>query len=267
MKTWGREDQRRSLQRKPSKPIANGRSVKERLQKILSRAGLVSRRHAEKLITDGRVKVNGAVVRSLGFKADPQRDHISLDGKPIGKLDSKVYLILNKPRGCVTTLDDPLGRPTVRDFIRGERRMVKPVGRLDFDCEGLLILTNDGDLQQRLTHPRYEIPRTYLVKVRGVPDRAAIRKLSDGIRLEDGVTIPAKVRLVEKLRKNSWMRLTVHEGRNKLIKRMCTAISHPVIRLKRVRYGPLVLGNLKPGDYRYLTPQEIKELKGEYPSQ
>jgi len=267
LKTWERKDRRRPLQRKPSKLITGGRSVKERLQKILSKAGLASRRHAEELITEGRVKVNGAVVTSLGFKADPQRDHISLDGKPIGKLDSKVYLLLNKPRGCVTTLEDPLGRSTVRDFIRGEKRMVKPVGRLDFDAEGLLILTNDGDLQQRLTHPRYGIPRTYLVKLRGVPDPAAIRKLSDGIRLEDGVTLPAKARLVEKLKRNSWMRLTVHEGRNKLIKRMCTAISHPVIRLKRVRYGPLTLGNLKPGNYRYLTPKEIKELKGEYPSQ
>lgn len=247
--------------------MTNGRSVKERLQKILSQAGLASRRHAERLIAEGRVKVNGAVVRSLGFRADPQRDHISLDGKLIGKIDSKVYLLLNKPRRCVTTLDDPLGRPTVRDFIPGEKRMVKPVGRLDFDSEGLLILTNDGDLQQRLTHPRYGIPRTYLVKVRGVPDPAAIRKLSDGIRLEDGVTLPAKARLVEKLKRNAWMRLTVHEGRNKLIKRMCTAISHPVIRLKRIRYGPLALGNLKPGDFRYLTPKEIKELKGEYHSQ
>ena len=241
--------------------------MKERLQKILSNAGLASRRHAEELITEGRVKVNGAVVTSLGFKADPHRDHISLDGKSIGKLDSKVYLLLNKPRGCVTTLEDPLGRSTVRDFIRGEKRMVKPVGRLDFDSEGLLILTNDGDLQQRLTHPRYGIPRTYLVKVRGVPDPATIRKLSDGVRLEDGVTLPAKVRLVERLKRNSWMRLTVREGRNKLIKRMCTAISHPVIRLKRVRYGSLALGNLKPGNYRYLTPKEIKELKGEHPSQ
>lgn len=246
--------------------MTNGRSVKERLQKILSQAGLASRRHAEKLIAEGRVKVNGAVVRSLGFRADPQRDHITLDEKPIGKLDSKVYLLLNKPRGCVTTLDDPLGRPTVRDFIPGERRMIKPVGRLDFDSEGLLILTNDGDLQQRLTHPRFGIPRTYLVKVKGVPDPAAIRKLSDGIRLEDGVTLPAKVRLIEKLRRNSWMRLTVREGRNKLIKRMFTAISHPVIRLKRIRYGPLALGNLKPGDYRYLTPKEIKGFKDQNPS-
>lgn len=241
--------------------------MKERLQKILSMAGLASRRHAEKLITEGRVKVNGAVVKSLGFKADPQWDHISLDGKPIGKLERKAYLLMNKPRGCVTTLDDPLGRRTVRDFIRGEKRMVKPVGRLDFDSEGLLILTNDGDLQERLTHPRYGIRRTYLVKVRGFPDPAAIRKLRDGIRLEDGMTQPAKVRLVEKLKKNSWMRLTVYEGRNRLIKRMCTAISHPVIRLKRIRYGPLALGDLKPGKYRYLTPKEIGELKGEHPSQ
>ena len=260
-----RGDQRRPLPKKLSDLIAYGRSVKERLQKILSQAGFTSRRHAEKLITEGRVKVNGAVVTRLGFKADSQRDHISVDGKPIGKLAPKVYLLLNKPRGCVTTLDDPLGRPTVRDFFHGEKRMVKPVGRLDFDAEGLLILTNDGDLHQRLTHPRYGVPRTYLVKVRGVPDATAMRRLRDGIGLEDGVTLPARVRLVEKLKRNSWMRLTVYEGRNKLIKRMCAAISHPVIRLKRIRYGSLTMGELKLGEYRYLTPAEIHKLKGNMP--
>ncbi len=246
----------------PSDLIAYGRSVKERLQKILSQAGLASRRHAEKLIGEGRVRVNGTVITRLGFKADPQRDHISVDGKPISKLAPKVYLLLNKPRGCVTTLNDPLERPTVRDFLHGEKRTVKPVGRLDFDAEGLLILTNDGGLQQRLSHPRYGVPRTYLVKVKGVPDAAAMRRLRDGIRLEDGVTLPAKVKLVQKLKMNSWMRLTVYEGRNKLIKRMCAAISHPVIRLKRIGYGPLTLGDIKLGEYRYLTPAEIHKLKG-----
>jgi len=240
--------------------------LKERLQKILSKAGLASRRHAEKLIVKGRVKVNGAVVTSLGFKADPQRDHIRVDGKPIGKFEPTVYLLLNKPRGCVTTLDDPLGRPTIRNFLHGEKRRVNPVGRLDFDSEGLLILTNDGELHQCLTHPRYGIPRTYLVKMKGIPDPGAMRRLRDGIRLEDGVTLPAKVRLVKKLRRNSWMRLTVREGRNKLIKRMCAAVSHPVIRLKRIRYGSLTLGDLKPGKYRHLTSKEIDELKGECPS-
>lgn len=238
--------------------------MKERLQKILSKAGLTSRRHAEKLIVEGRVKVNGAVVTSLGFKADPQRDHIRVDGKPIGKFEPKVYLLLNKPRGYVTTLDDPLGRPTIRNFLHGEKRRIKPVGRLDFDSEGLLIITNDGELHQRLTHPRYGIPRTYLVKVKGIPDPKAIRRLRDGIRLEDGVTFPAKVRFIKKLKKNSWMRLTVYEGRNKLIKRMCAVISHPVIRLKRIRYGSLNLGDLKPGKYRYLTSKEIDGLKGAY---
>jgi pseudouridine synthase len=237
--------------------------VKERLQKILSKAGLTSRRHAEKLIVEGRVRVNGTVVTSLGFKANPQRDHIRVDGKPIGKVQPEVYLVLHKPRGCVTTLDDPLGRPTVRDFVRGERKRVNPVGRLDFDSEGLLILTNDGDLHNRLTHPRYEIPRTYLVKVKGIPDSGAMRKLRDGIPLEDGVTLPAKARLVRKLKRNSWLRLTVYEGRNKLIKRMCAAISHPIIRLVRIGYGPLTLGNLGPGKYRYLAPAEIDALRGE----
>ncbi len=240
--------------------------MKERLQKILSKAGLTSRRHAEKLILEGRVKVNGAVVTSLGFKADPQRDHVRVDGKPIGKFEPKVYLLLNKPRGCVTTLDDPLGRPTIRDFLHGEKRRIKPVGRLDFDSEGLLILTNDGQLHQRLTHPRYGVPRTYLVKVKGIPSSKAMRRLRDGVMLEDGPSLPAEVRFVKKLKRNSWMRLTVYEGRNRLIKRMCAAISHPVIRLKRIRYGSLTLGDLKPGKYRYLTSREIKELMGAYPS-
>jgi pseudouridine synthase len=236
--------------------------VRERLQKILSKAGLTSRRHAERLIIEGRVKVNGTVVTSLGFKADPQRDHIRVDGRPIAKFESKAYLLLNKPRGCVTTLDDPLGRPTIRDFLQGEKRRVKPVGRLDFDSEGLLILTNDGELHQRLTHPRYGVPRTYLVKVKGIPGQRELKRLRDGIRLDDGATFPAKVHLVKKLKRNSWMRFTVYEGRNKLIKRMCAAISYPVIRLQRTRYGSLNLGDIKSGKYRYLTPKEIQELKG-----
>ena len=236
--------------------------MRERLQKILSKTGLTSRRHAERLIIEGRVKVNGAVVTSLGFKADPQRDHIRVDGKSIAKIEPKAYLLLNKPRGCVTSLDDPLRRPTIRDFLQGEKRRVKPVGRLDFDSEGLLILTNDGELHQRLTHPRYGVPRTYLVKVKGIPGQKEMRRLRDGIRLDDGVSFPAKVHLVKKLKRNSWMRFTVYEGRNKLIKRMCAAISHPVIRLKRIRYGSLNLGDVKPGKYRYLTSREIQELKG-----
>ncbi len=246
--------------------VTHGKSVKERLQKILSKAGLTSRRHAEKLIREGRVKVNGTVVTNLGFKADPQRDHVRVDGKLIGKFEPKVYLLLNKPRGYVTTLDDPLGRPTVRDLLYGENRRIKPAGRLDFNSEGLLILTNDGDLHQRLTHPRYGVPRTYLVKVKGIPNLKSMRRLRDGVRLEDGVSLPAKVCIVKRLKRNSWMRLTVYEGRNKLIKRMCDAISHPVIRLKRIRYGSLTLGDLKPGKYRYLNAKEIDELMGVYTS-
>jgi len=236
--------------------------VKERLQKILSKAGHASRRHAEKLIVEGRVKVNGVVVTHLGFKADPRKDHIRVDGRLISRFEPKVYLLLNKPRGCVTTLDDPLGRPTIRDFLHGEKKRVYPVGRLDFDSEGLLILTNDGTLHHQLTHPRYGISRTYVVKVRGVPDPGAMRRIREGIALEDGVTLPAKVHLVKRLKRNSWMKLTVYEGRNRLIKRMCEEISHPVIRLRRIRYGSLTLGDLKLGKYRYLTVKEIDELKG-----
>ncbi len=236
--------------------------MNERLQKILSKAGHASRRHAEKLIMEGRVKVNGVVIKNLGFKADPRKDHIRVDGKLIGTFEPKAYLVLNKPRGCVTTLDDPLGRPTIRDFLHGEKKRVYPIGRLDFDSEGLIILTNDGELHHRLTHPRYGIPRTYLVKVKGIPDVEAMRRVRDGIVLDDGVTVSAKVHIVKRLKKNSWMRWTVYEGRNRLIKKMCDAISHPVIRLRRIRYGPLTLGDLKLGKYRYLTSKEIDELKG-----
>ena len=211
---------------------------------------------------EGRVKVNGVVVTNLGFKADPRRDHIRVNGKPIGKFQPKAYLLLNKPRGCVTTLDDPLGRSTIRDFLHGEKKRVYPVGRLDFDSEGLLILTNDGDFHHQLTHPKYGIPRTYLVKVKGIPDPGAMRRIRDGVVLEDGITLPAKAHIVKRLKRNSWMRLTVYEGRNKLVKRMCDAISHPVIRLKRIRYGSLTLGDLKLGKYRYLTLEEIDGLKG-----
>jgi pseudouridine synthase len=236
--------------------------VKERLQKIVSKAGLASRRHAERLIVEGRVEVNGVVVTRLGVKADPCEDHIRVDGKPISVFGSRVYLILNKPRGCVTTLNDPLERPSIRDYLHGEGRRVYPVGRLDFDSEGLLILTNDGELHHRLTHPRYGIPRTYLVKVKGIPDQGEIEKLRGGIPLDNGITLPARVRLVKKLKRNSWMKMTVYEGRNRLIKRMCEAISHPVISLKRIRYGSLALGDLKPGEYRYLIPGEIEKLRG-----
>ena len=240
--------------------------MEERLQKILSKAGHASRRHAERLITEGRVKVNGVVVTNLGFKADPRKAYIKIDGKPIRKFEPTVYLLLNKPRGCVTTLDDPLGRPTIRDFLHGEKKRVYPIGRLDFDSEGLLILTNDGEFHHRLTHPRYGIPRTYLVKVKGIPGPGAMRRVRDGIGLKDGVTLPTRVRLVKRLKRNSWMRLTVYEGRNRLIKRMCDAISHPVIRLRRIRYGSLTLGDLKLGKYRYLTSEEIGELKGKMTS-
>jgi pseudouridine synthase len=227
----------------------------------VSKAGLASRRHAEKLIVGGRVEVNGVVVTTLGFKADPRGDHIKVDGKPIAPLGSRVYLILNKPKGCVTTLHDPLDRPTIRDYLQRERRRIYPVGRLDFDSEGLLILTNDGELHHRLTHPRYGIPRTYQVKVKGIPEPGEIERMRNGIPLDDGVTLRARVRLVKRLKRNSWMRLTVYEGRNRLIKRMCEAISHPVISLKRIRYGSLALGDLRPGEYRYLTPEEIEKLK------
>jgi pseudouridine synthase len=234
--------------------------TRERLQKILSKAGITSRRKAEKLVLEGRVQVNGTVVTKLDFKADPSRDHIRVDGKRIKGLEPRVYIALYKPRGVLCTRMDPLGRPIVTDLVRGTRVRLYPVGRLDADSEGLVILTNDGDFFQHLVHPRYQKPRTYLVKVKGMPVDKAIQLLRQGVRLDDGLTQPAEVKPIRVLRANSWWQVVVREGRNRLVRRMFEKVRHPVLRLVRVKYGPLGLDNLKPGQYRYLTREEVATL-------
>ncbi len=233
----------------------------ERLAKLISRGGVASRREAERLIREGRVEVNEKIVTKPGQKADLSRDRIRVDGKPIGRSEPRVYLLLNKPRGSLTTLRDPKGRTVVSDFLSRVKGRVYPVGRLDWDCSGLVLLTNDGELTEKLTHPRYQIPKTYWVKVRGVPSAREIKRLKEGVRLEDGITAPAKVKLTEKREGKSCLELTVTEGRNKLVKRMCQTIGHPVLRLKRVGLAFLRLGDLKPREYRYLNREEIKRLK------
>jgi len=233
---------------------------KERLQKILSRAGITSRRKAERLVQEGRVQVDGRVVTRLDFKADPMKDHIRVDGRLIKKLEPRTYIILNKPRGVLCTLKDPLGRPVVTDLLKSARLRLYPVGRLDADSDGLVILTNDGEFFQNMAHPRYQNPRTYRVKVRGVPDSRKIQLLREGMKLPDGRTQPAKVRLIKRLKANSWWKVVVREGRNRLVRRMFQKIDHPVLRLQRVRYGSLGLGGLRPGQYRYLTADEINML-------
>ena len=233
----------------------------ERIQKILSQAGVASRREAERMILERRVMVNGRVVDTLGSKADPSKDHIKIDGKRIGRFDSKVSLLLNKPRNYLSTAEDPQERPTVMDLCQVVRQRVYPVGRLDFDAEGLLILTNDGELANILTHPRFEVPRTYLAKVIGVPDEKELTRLKRGVVLEDGRAKVVSCLVISEKEKHSWVRVVVTEGRNHLIKRIFSAIRHPVLKLKRVEFGPIQLGNLPIGQFRYLTVEEIEKIK------
>ncbi|MEE9526515.1 MAG: pseudouridine synthase, partial [Syntrophobacteria bacterium] len=196
----------------------------ERLQKILSKAGITSRRKAEGLILQGRVSVNGKIVRELGTKAVLGRDEIRVDGETLKPESEGVVLVLFKPRRCVTTLHDPQGRPTVADFINKFPMRLYPVGRLDYDAEGLLLLTNDGELAHRLQHPRYKVPKTYLVKVRGHPPAEALAILQQGVNLEDGITAPAELIVVEDDQKATWLSLTLREGRKHQVKRMCAAV-------------------------------------------
>ena len=227
----------------------------ERLQKVLARVGIGSRRVCEDLIAEGRVLVDGEVA-VLGRRVDVETALIELDGAPIGVRPDLVHYLLNKPAGVVTTADDPHGRPTVVGLVPTEPR-VFPVGRLDFGTEGLLLLTNDGELAHRLTHPSFGVEKEYVAELQGSPSRAALRRLREGIELDDGVTAPARAALLEP----SVLRLTIHEGRNRQVRRMCDAIGHPVVRLIRTRIGPLADRSLAPGAWRELTGDELRSLQ------
>jgi 23S rRNA pseudouridine2605 synthase len=254
----------------------------ERLQKIIAAAGIASRRKAEELITAGLVSVNGQTVTELGTKADPLVDHIKVNGRAIGTAERHVYLLLNKPKGYVTTVTDPEGRPTVLDLVRGVKARVYPVGRLDYLSEGLLLLTNDGELAQKLTHASSHVPKTYLVKVSGKPSDSAVSKLRMGVflpaeqtplklpeakqnppsarrRSKAVHTAPVRIRLVRESA-NPWYEITLIEGRNRQIRRMFEQVGHHVEKIKRVRYGPLEL-DVEPGKVRQLTLDEVKQLK------
>ena len=242
--------------------------AEERLQKIIAAAGIASRRKAEELITAGMVTVNGQVVTQLGTKADPERDHIKVGNKPLRGPERHVYILLNKPKGFVSTVSDPERRPTVMDLVRGVRARVYPVGRLDYGSEGLLLLTNDGDLSAKLMHASSHVPKTYLVKVSGKPGEAEIERLRRGVRIggkndprggKPVTTAPAKVQLIREA-ENPWYEVTLIEGRNRQIRRMFETVGHHVEKIKRVRYGPLEL-NVEPGTYRRLTPAEVGKLK------
>lgn len=234
----------------------------ERLQKIISQAGIASRRRAEELITAGRVTVNGLVVAELGAKVEPGRDIVAVDGQRLAG-EEKVYVLLHKPRGVVTTLSDPRGRKTVADLTAAIAERLYPVGRLDYNTEGLLLLTNDGALTHGLTHPRHEIDKTYIATVAGKPGEEKLDRLRIGVRLEDGVTAPARVRLTgyDPEKNAATLEIVIHEGRNRQIRRMCEAIGHPVEKLKRVQFAFLTLAGVRRGAYRHLEFEEVELLR------
>ena len=239
----------------------NGRASAIRLQKILSQAGVASRRAAEKLIAEGRVTVNGVTIREMGVKADPRADDIRVDGRRLRQPERHRYILLNKPPGFVTTRSDPQRRRTVLDLLQDVREYVYPVGRLDYDSEGLLLLTNDGDLAAHLTHPRHGVERAYEAHVAGVPDEEALERLRSGIPLDGRRTMKAGVKMLGKGGRQAALLITIREGRNRQVRRMCEAVGHPVRKLKRVRIGPVSDRRLQPGEWRELSLAEVEKLK------
>jgi len=233
-----------------------------RLQKYLAEAGIASRRKAEELITAGKVQVNGVTVTELGTKVDDKADIVTFNGKRVSNTERLVYIMLNKPEGFVTTAKDQFGRPTVIDLVKGVKERVVPVGRLDYDTSGLLLLTNDGDLTFKLTHPSKKVEKTYVAKLFGKPTEENIKQFSKGVEIDTGMTQPAKLEITEELGKYCVCTITITEGKNRQVRKMCEAIKHPVATLKRIGTGKLMIGDLKKGAYRHLTESEVKYLKG-----
>ena len=236
----------------------------QRLQKLIAAAGVASRRHAEELIAAGKVTVDGEVVKELGTKADPEKDHIKVNGKLINpqlKSREKVYILLNKPKGYLTSVSDPEGRPLVMDLLPPALARVHPVGRLDFNTEGLLLLTNDGEFTNFITAARNQVEKVYEVKVKGVPAENGIERLRRGVVLEDGTrTARAKITKLNETRTNAWYEVLLHQGRNQQVRRMFELIGHSVLKLRRVRIGLLRDENLKPGQWRFLSPAEVRRM-------
>jgi len=230
-----------------------------RLQKLLSQANVTSRRKAEELMVAGRVKVNGKIVRELGTKADPEKDHLEVDGKRIEPIQPHIAVLLYKPDGYITSLKDPEGRPTVNRLVDSIPVRLYPVGRLDYHTEGLLILTNYGELSQSIQHPSRALEKVYWAKVKTIPTSEELKRLRTGIMIDGRKTLPARVRILE-TRKNSWIEIGIREGRQNQIRKMFEAVGHPVIRLRRIAIGFLHDENLKPGEFRHLSPQEIKRF-------
>ena len=235
--------------------------MEERLQKFLARAGVGSRRGCEALILEGRVSINGTTIDTLGTRVDPARDAVKVDGKRVrARTEPPIVLALNKPRGFVTTVSDPEGRPTVLDLVKSVRRRVYPVGRLDFHSDGLLLLTDDGDLARDLMHPGKDVPKFYRVKVRGRPTAEVLRRIERGIILDGRKTLPARVRMARP-GANAWIEIAVTEGRNRLVRRLFEAVGHPVQRLRRTAIGPIRLGRLTAGSFRVLSDSEVGALR------
>jgi 23S rRNA pseudouridine2605 synthase len=235
----------------------------ERLQKILARAGVASRRAAEEYIAAGRVRVNGRIIRELGAKADPRKDRVEVDGQRLAAEDL-VYVLLHKPRGVVSTLSDPEGRPSVKELLAGIPARVFPIGRLDFATSGVLLATNDGDFAEGLMHPRRAVPKTYVLKVKGIMKPEDVDRWRRGVRLEDGMTLPAEAKLIRHEEDKTWLELTIREGRNQQIRRMGDATGFRVMRLARTAFAGVTSEGVRPGTWRYLTREELLELKQAY---
>lgn len=233
----------------------------ERLQKVIAHSGVASRRKAEELILDGRVTVNGDVIRTLGTKVGPN-DKVEVNGVPLTN-EAPVYFMLNKPRGVISAVQDDKNRKVVTDFFPMVQERIYPIGRLDYDTSGLLLLTNDGEFANALMHPKNEVQKIYVAKVKGIPLREQLKKLQYGVKLEDGMTAPAQVKVlsVDKKKNTAIIQIGIHEGRNRQVRRMFDAIGHPVLKLKREQYGFLTLRGLNTGDARELTPHEVKQLR------
>jgi len=232
-----------------------------RLNKFLAQAGVASRREVDKMIVEGRITVNGRVVRILGTKIDDEKDRVELDGKRVEKEEEMIYLMLNKPPGYLVTLKDPFRRPTIKELLPSLKERIYPVGRLDYDSEGLLLLTNNGELAHRLAHPRYRVPKNYVVEVKGVPESSKISRLERGVYIDGKKTAPARIAKLSGSTKKTLLRIEIHEGRKREVKRMFEAVGHRVLRLKRVGFGGLRLGKLQTGKWRFLTRKEVDSLK------
>ncbi|MGD8535393.1 MAG: pseudouridine synthase [Candidatus Aminicenantes bacterium] len=232
-----------------------------RLNKFLAQAGVASRREVDKMIVEGKIKVNGQVIRTLGTKIDDEKDRVEFGGKKVEKEEGMVYMMLNKPLGYLVTLKDPFQRPTIKELLPSLKERIYPVGRLDYDSEGLLLLMNDGELAHRLAHPRYRVPKIYVVEARGVPDSSKISRLEKGIVIDGKKTAPARIAKLSGSAKKTLLKIEIHEGRKREVKRMFEAVGHRVLHLKRVGFGGMKLGRLQTGKWRFLTQREVDSLK------